>query len=1118
VPSRDLENALQTLPRLRALPLCLLAAASLAMNCFTESEWVFPADGDTVDTFAFTATFQLTGSGLDPSGIVATLNDEVVPITPGGGGTYTVDLAPGMPLRDDNVLQARVPYEGGSGVNLVVTTRFHWLPPGKARAFVLDDPADLIQGPLAHNRLGDVMLANDRARFVVQAANRRDLHSVGQYGGNLIDAELLSNPGHESFFEIAPSVNIETVINATSLRILNDGQDGTAAIVESCGPDDLLDYINPSSQVAEFGVDLPPGIDDVDYDVEGCTQFVLEPRMGSDPGNRVLLTTTIFNEGAQPVGLFPGDYINGMGELEQFTPLDPTTSSFLDGGIGEVTALAGLSAFAYYGFGEGTGVSYGRVGIPLEVDGTPDSSFSTSGVSFVLAANSVTNVLLPGEDPPTISIPPGESRGFSRVFVVGDGSAAAVVDAEVEMSGAPFGTVEGCVTVDPGNPTPAPGTRVSAGIATGGVIRELRTTWVTDAAGCYRGELPVGSWGIAASRDGTPFEGGGAAPLVHMVAVTDGGNTVQDFTLPATGRLRVEVVDENGDPIPARISVVGFDPSPEPIIVYNFFGFFVDDTGTFNDVTKDPLNFGIAAVRYAGADGLVEFDVDPGDYQVFVSRGSEYSAFDAPVSIVANATETVQAAITRVIDTTGFVSSDFHVHAINSPDSRISLYNRVHQFAGEGVENYIATDHDARTDPNPTIQAESLGPWLKGTTGEEITTFDTGHYNGYPLGIDPVRPSGGSTDWARKAAPGQDFPSKGAYIRSPAEIHQAVLQQRDSEDRLLNRSPNVVVQINHIDSHFTPLKIDTSAEPPRSFFAPGDAEIHRLDPSIPNFFHAFPALELWNGASRGQQGEFLDQRIGIWMNLLNQGIPTTFIADTDTHTFYDLRTAGARTWTASPTDAPSAIDPDDVAGSVLAGRAVGGQGIYVQTRLREADAPANEASFAWDGTPTLTTDGDGQVELVIDVQAPLWAEFDTVEIYVNAETTVAATNGGVPVLFGAVPTRTLVAGVDFALPDPIVVDAGVPGGARREVTIVEPFSLAEDSWFVVVVKGTPGVSRPMFPIFSGNLSRASNSTLADLLDGNLDESGVLALGATNALWADVDGTPGFAAPGVRLAP
>ena len=158
------------------------------------------------------------------------------------------------------------------------------------------------------------------------------------------------------------------------------------------------------------------------------------------------------------------------------------------------------------------------------------------------------------------------------------------------------------------------------------------------------------------------------------------------------------------------------------------------------------------------------------------------------------------------------------------------------------------------------------------------------------------------------------------------------------------------------------------------------------------------------------------------------------------------------------------------------------------------------------------------MELVIHVQAPAWAEFDTVEIYANAETFVAGTNDGIPTFFGANPTRTLVAGTAFTLPAPVVVDPNVPGAERRELQLVVPFALTQDTWFVVLVRGSDGVSEPMFPVYASDLDQASNPTLPDLLDGNLGEGGVTALGATNALWADVDGNPGFDPPGVQVAP
>ena len=132
------------------------------------------------------------------------------------------------------------------------------------------------------------------------------------------------------------------------------------------------------------------------------------------------------------------------------------------------------------------------------------------------------------------------------------------------------------------------------------------------------------------------------------------------------------------------------------------------------------------------------------------------------------------------------------------------------------------------------------------------------------------------------------------------------------------------------------MQIDTSLVPPQSFISPARQLDFRMDPASGNLFHLFEALELWNGHNRSHQSQFLNERIGVWFNLLNQGLITTMITDTDTHAFANLETAGGRTWTASSTDDPPSISPAEMAQSVRAGKAVGGQGLYVQTRLVDA--------------------------------------------------------------------------------------------------------------------------------------------------------------------------------------
>ncbi|HXC52023.1 MAG TPA: hypothetical protein VN634_14135 [Candidatus Limnocylindrales bacterium] len=951
---------------------------------------------------------------------------------------------------------------------------------GLANAHIITNAAELLTGPLADGQPGDIMMENAEARFIIQKGGVRDMYSVGGFGGNIIDAELVSNPGVDNFLEMQPAINIETVINATSVEIVNDGSNGGPAVVRACGPDDLLDFVNPSTIIADAGLDFPPSADDVDQDVEGCTDYTLEAG-----ATYLRLDTTIFNNEPVQTGFFVGDYVNAAGELEQW-------ASSTDAGLGvRLTADAGVLDFI--GYGEAQGVDYGIVTMPPTSDADPTGYFSTSGVTYLLHSQSVLGPIVGGE-PPNFKVLSGGSKTFTRYFGVGNGSGANAVSLENLVKGRLSGTVAGCVDV---NGVPAPGARVSAGPVQSGVIKAVTSTWVTDASGCYSGTMPVGTYGMAAWREGTPYEGGTATPTVHMITTDPETPVTQDFNLPQTGAISVTATDENGDPVPARVSVIGFDPSPDLILS--------DSTGLHRD-QSDPLPYGFARMIYTDAAGVVQFDMEPGSYRVYVTRGAEYSEYDAAVTVTAGATAPVVAQIARVIDTTGFVSSDHHVHAIASADSRVSNDDRVRQFAGEGVDNVIMTDHHAHTDLTSHIADLGYTGLLTSTIGEEITTWDTGHYNAYPFTIDPTKPSGGSTDWGGAAPAGEDFPSAGSYILEPAAIENLALTQPTA-------TPDTVVQINHIGSHYSPMKIDTGTVPPTTGMTAADRLNFRMNPAGGNLYHQFKALELWNGYNRKHQGEFLNERIGIWFNQLNQGLITTMITDTDTHAFTNLETAGGRTWSAVSTEDLLTLDTAEVAQAVKDGRCTGGQGIYVQTQLIDAVDGSNTADLTLGGSTLLTpTNPAIGLDLDIMVQAPLWADFDTIRIYSNAATSSVV---GKPYQYTATPTMTLVAGTDFTITTNNVFPL-VPGGQRKEAHVVVPFTnLTADAWYVVVVKGTDGVSRPMFPVFPADLSAAGNTTLAQLVDGNLGQSGVEALGVTNALYADVDGNPGFDAP---LAP
>ena len=53
-----------------------------------------------------------------------------------------------------------------------------------------------------------------------------------------------------------------------------------------------------------------------------------------------------------------------------------------------------------------------------------------------------------------------------------------------------------------------------------------------------------------------------------------------------------------------------------------------------------------------------------------------------------------------------------------------------------------------------------------------------------------------------------------------------------------------------------------------------------------------------------------------------------------------------------------------------------------------------------------------------------------------------------------------------------------------------------------IARGTDGVSEPLFPVLPESLSSSTNTTLADLTDGNLAEGGTPAFAFTNPLFID----------------
>ncbi len=1019
---------------------------------------------------------------------------------------------------------------------------------------------DLVPGPLARGRNGDIVMENRRLRAIVQKAGR-NWFSIGQFGGNIIDAVPKRADGslaaEDHYEEAALGTNIESSPNYQRVDIVSAGGEDARgqclpAIVRAEGPDDLLDFVNASSIIRDMGFNFPASADDRDLPIRIVTDYILEPGQ-----SHITMRSRLVNESDEAVSLYLIEYINGSGEVEQFQ---------YGYGFGEplITApCASCRALIYSGHEGGSGVSYGII---HDVPNT--SSLTASGVAVLVYGTDATQLAAdfslaltdqaPRSDrgstlaPPPFTVPASGELTFTRYFAVGDGSVASILDIQHQILGTATGELGGAVYDDNG---PVAGAEIAviasnrdflplpvsvpSSLPLRGPQTIVANHFRTDALGQFRGRLPPGDYQLRVNVPGRAA----AQPASAAVSIREGGVTVQDFQVPLPAGLRVRVVDTEGRPIAAKLQLIGEDSSPDAGEPQNqesvLGGLLTVNTGIFGDAAADRLPPGVVLSEFAVLDrelqGPVqlgdsgELAVEPGEYELSVSHGPRYSEYRQPVQLKAGERTLVTATLAQVVDTSGYLHADFHVHSFNSPDAEVTNRERVATYLAEDMDFFTPSDHGRRVDFEPVIADMGVAGQIASAPGSEMTTFDYGHFNAWPVAIDrgaaaedeasqSVDPklSQGSVDWGGAAPVGKDFPSHGHYSLSPAEIISA------SKAGPYRPGGAVVAQINHIDSHFGPagLAIDTGVSPPRSQVSPASK---RLNPALDNAFSAnYDSLELWIGVDgREHQFErFLGENLGDWFNLLNQGLGKTFVANSDTH---DRRqtSLSTRNQIARP---PGLADahalrsrPHDIAEQLIAGRSIGSNALFMELELRNLSGQllgglgsVDLAGVRSQPVPLLLPQ---PLTLSLRVAAPQWAQYDQVLVFINAVTDHHRDALGQP----QQPARYAVCQPDIALtidPQNNRVLANSADGVdyyRREnhFDIALP-AMTEDYWVVVMVRGRDGVSAPLWPVVPNDFSDADGLRTRSAAD-----RGTLAMAMSNPLYVDV-GANGWQAPGLQL--
>ncbi|HZU84767.1 MAG TPA: CehA/McbA family metallohydrolase, partial [Polyangiaceae bacterium] len=393
-----------------------------------------------------------------------------------------------------------------------------------------------------------------------------------------------------------------------------------------------------------------------------------------------------------------------------------------------------------------------------------------------------------------------------------------------------------------------------------------------------------------------------------------------DVRLGDTGRYALKIVDDAGHPSPARVRIAKSDGSG--------VGFFLSGDGGGGDV------------------------LPPGDYRAVFSRGYEWEAATVPFTVVAGQTVEVDATLSHVVDTRGWVALDSHTHTAISVDSQLDPRQRVRQALADGVELVVATDHDVLFDLG-AVESDMNG----GLAGAFATTIGTeispvpGHINGYPVA--PTAMADGSGYWPVRW---WTEDAQHVFIEDvwPPAIFAGLRAKLGAE----------VVQINHPRSGQGLLNW-VGYDPAAGLAA--------MDPS--RFDMGWDAIEVCNAGCSADPSSDDAHALADWYSFLDQGYRKTAVGVSDAHG--DGNFLGrARTMVAVLNDDPATLDREEAFAALKAGQAVVLDGAFVTATVRDdagAQVPLGGLATATGATVTLH----------VHVEAPSWIPTDHLRVIAN---------------------------------------------------------------------------------------------------------------------------------------
>lgn len=443
----------------------------------------------------------------------------------------------------------------------------------------------------------------------------------------------------------------------------------------------------------------------------------------------------------------------------------------------------------------------------------------------------------------------------------------------------------------------------------------------TTAEGLVRADLPPGDYQLTIRSLGRP-------PREHEFVIS-GAAHADTLSLPAASRVRAQITDDNGSPIPAKVQFVGIGDTPSP------------------DFGPDSAIDAVQNLVYCAA-GVFEQPLDPGTYRVLISHGPEYDADVQEINLNPGQLLMLQSSLPRTVDTRGWISAEFHSHSSPSGDNVSHQTGRVLNLLAEHIEFGPCTEHNRIDTYEDDLLALGALGLMATCSGMELTgsPLPINHQNAFPLHRHEHHQDGGGPQTDADPV---------------AQIERLALWDNASEK---------VVQINHPNIPQILGDRDLDGEPDEGFRGMlGFVDVIEVHP-LEQIFSP-PAPDVAPEDKR-------INRIFFWMQLLNLGYRTPGVVNTDAH--YNFHGSGwLRNYLACATDEPADLDIKDVIHATEHGHIIMTTGPFLEVKLL-AESDGQEQAFISGEDVRLTA---GTAKLWVRVQCPNWFDINRVQVFAN---------------------------------------------------------------------------------------------------------------------------------------